>query len=152
MKRGPTAKSIELQIAQGTYRKDRHGNPEDIVKFSKPEGIDPPDYLNDEGIRIWNNHYQEFVELGVIQSSDVESFGYLCLLHQLIKYADDECGKIGWVETNENGATRRPALAVQRADWMRELIQFKSRFGMFPNCRNELQADKKKPVVSSRQR
>lgn len=30
MKRGRTPKSIELQIAQGTYRKDRHGRREDI--------------------------------------------------------------------------------------------------------------------------
>ena len=150
---GPPKKPIELRLLDGTLNPTIHGKPEDMIKFSKAgDDVTPPDYLTDSGIEFWNAHYPELTSAGVMQSTDLDSFGYLCWLVQKVYWADSECEKIGWVETSESGTTRRPALAVQRADWVRELIQFKTRFGLFPSHRNELQSSKKKQVVSSRQR
>jgi len=112
----------------------------------------PPDYLGEEGLRIWHDHYSEMKRVGVLQVTDMESFGQLCLLHEKVKYADDVCNEEGWVLTNDKGNRVRNPMAIQRADWVRELIQYKTRFGMFPSCRADLQVEKPKTGIKVRKR
>ena len=150
---GPPKKPLELRILDGSLNTTLHGRPEDVVKFSSPgKDTHPPDYLNEYGIQFWNQHYPELTKICVLQSTDLDSFAYLCWLVQKVRWADDECERNGWVEESEKGTTRRPALAVQRADWVRELIQFKTRFGMFPSHRNELTVNKAKTGIKVRKR
>ncbi len=134
--RGPKQKPIEILKQNGTYRPSRHGA--DIVQFTTVDEATPPEYLGEEGLRIWNIHYGELKKAGVLQVTDMESFGQLCLLHEKVKYADDICNEEGWVLTNDKGNRTRNPMAIQRADWVRELIQYKTRFGMFPSCRADL--------------
>ncbi len=150
---GPPKKPLELRILDGSLNTTVHGKPEDVVKFSAPsKGTTPPDYLDDYGVGFWNAHYRELVQTGVLQSTDLDSFAYLCWLVQKVRWADEQCERMDWVEESDKGSTRRPALAVQRADWVRELIQFKTRFGMFPSHRNELTINKPKTGIKTRQR
>lgn len=134
---GPPKKPLELRLLDGTLNASRHGNPDDIIKFGKPDDNQTPDYLGEEGVRIWNLHYDLFVSSGVLQQTDVESFGQLCLLHEKVKYADDVCNDEGWVIQSGERMVRHP-MAIQRDSWVRELIQYKSRFGMFPSNRADL--------------
>lgn len=150
--RGPKQRPIEVQMANGTYRKDRHGDIKETVKFNTVGEAIPPDYLGEEGLRIWHDHYSEMKRVGVLQVTDIESFGQLCLLHEKVKYADDVCNEEGWVLTNDKGNRVRNPMAIQRADWVRELIQYKTRFGMFPSCRADLQVEKPKTGIKVRKR
>jgi len=149
---GPPKKPLELRMLDGSLNVSRHGRPEDIVKFGKPESNIIPDYLGDEGRRIWESHYDLFVRSGVLQKTDLESFGQLCLLHERVKYADDICNEEGWVIENRTGGMSRHPMAIQRDSWVRELIQYKTRFGMFPSNRNDLQVEKPKTGIKVRKR
>ena len=78
-KRGPGAKPFEIRLAEGSVNVTTHGRKTDHVRFSKPEEMEPPDTLGEYGKAFWNLYYSEFVEKGVIQNTDVDSFETLCI-------------------------------------------------------------------------
>lgn len=67
-----------LKLIQGTKRKDREP-PKDVPQFEQVrEFPDPPDYLNVDGVKVWNELGPQLVAAGVLQVVDLYSLGQLC--------------------------------------------------------------------------
>ena len=67
-----------LKLIQGTTRKDREP-PKDVPQFEQVlEFPEPPDYLNVDGVRVWNDLGPQLVRAGVLQVVDLYALEQLC--------------------------------------------------------------------------
>jgi phage terminase small subunit len=72
-------KSDKVHQLNGTYRKDRHGNPEDKLDF-KIEVPDIPSNLQGSAIKVWNKAIAELEPLGILTQMDGCLLGIFCEL------------------------------------------------------------------------
>jgi phage terminase small subunit len=68
----------------GTYRKDRHGKPEEKVDFDEPDGYPAPDWLADNAKQEWFRITNLYKGTGVITEPDLMVLaGYCTLVGQM---------------------------------------------------------------------
>lgn len=112
-----------------------------------PDGLEPPDWLNDFGVDIWAEFAPDLEKKGVLTSWDTETFAILCDTAARRRKAAMEVEASGEVIEatvyDRNGKptgtrrTRNPWLIVlNQAD--AQMLSWAARFGMTPSDRSQL--------------
>jgi len=98
-RRGPKSKPVELQLAAGTYRADRHG-----TVTVRPEVPDAPEWLDEAGCGEWKRLVEDLAELGVLCQIDQTALGMCCMAFSDWLSARAAVAESGWTATTEKGS------------------------------------------------
>ena len=135
-------KSQALLKAQGTYRKDRHGDDESLTALSfidrKP---DPPDTLSDFGSKIWMGIMEQAIELETwLTWSDLTAIEQYCIAADNARQFANEPK----IVIKDNGD---PMVSPTFKIW-KESVQLMhsiaGRYGLDPSSRTQLKFSAKK--------
>lgn len=145
-KRGPAPAPTATKLLYGA-RSDRVNTGEPIPDEAGPEGIAPPDWLDEESVAIWHQYAPDLESKGVLTPWDAEAFAALCdtaARRRRAVRAIDEQGEI--VEApvfDRNG--EQTGTRLQRNVWVlvlnaadKQLVAWAGRFGMTPSDRSQL--------------
>ncbi|MEW2383367.1 P27 family phage terminase small subunit [Micromonospora sp. NPDC047707] len=142
-KRGPKPAPTALKLVRGT-RSDRVNTAEPVPSTVD---IEPPDWLTDAAVAIWDVYAPDLIRKGVLTAWDVEAFAVVCDAAARRRAAAIALAKEGEVVQlpvfDKNGkptgfrTSRNPWLVVLgQAD--RQLQTWAARFGMTPSDRAQL--------------
>ena len=128
-KSGRPPKPDAIRIAEGTYRKDRHGDPE---SKPKPQGLSKrPTLTLPESRAFWNEYVPKLVELGIAKETDAprlqmlaESWG---LLRRAVKACNadplDKDARIAFAEYSRQFASAAAEFGMNPADRARIIVE-----------------------------
>lgn len=142
-KRGPAPAPTSLKLVRGT-RADRVNTAEPV-----PSTVDlePPDWLTDAAVAIWDEYAPDLIRKGVLTAWDVEAFAVTCDAGARRRKAAITLATEGEIVElpvfDKNGVqsglrkTRNPWLLVlNQAD--AQLQRWAARFGLTPSDRAQL--------------
>lgn len=133
--RGRKARPVELHLASGTYRSDRHAP---ISRKPAAELPAPPAFLNATARRVWRALVPELAELGVLAKIDADALAVYCQARADFSWAVYRLRRDGRIVPTGTGSTKaHPAIGIQKAaaDVIRN---FGSEFGLTPSSRTRL--------------
>jgi P27 family predicted phage terminase small subunit len=131
----PPRKPKHLKALHGTLRGDR----EKDFPHPAPRIGDPPRGLPREGKRFWENYASRLEELGLISALDRPALERLCVLHALLKGAEQEILASGLVVDDKKGSIKRHPAAMIYLSLIKEYTAFLKSFGMVPAARQKLE-------------
>jgi P27 family predicted phage terminase small subunit len=142
-KRGPHPAPTALKLVRGT-RADRVNDAEPVPSTTS---VEPPAWLGDDALAIWDEYAPDLIRKGVLTAWDVEAFAVTCDAAARRRRAVAEVAKDGEVvelevfgkngELTGHRRTRNPWLVVlNHADT--QLQRWAARFGMTPSDRAQL--------------
>ena len=122
MARGPKRKPNAIAIADGTLRKDRHG---DEIAIVQPCSV--PSWLTDPMAIACFTRLQELLgPLGLLKATDVDIVARYCRAHADFRQAIDETNLQGrTVATGQGGLKNHPAWARQK-EAAADVLQWKT--------------------------
>lgn len=112
-----------LHLAQGTYRKDRHG-----ARGEEPKpalGAKPPPWLPPAALEVWARLAPMLTKAGILTEVDGEALGLLCAL--LVQAGEQA-----------RGGALDPRLSAELRAWQ-------ACFGMSPASRSKVHAQRPEP-------
>lgn len=144
-RRGRPPKPPILHIAEGTHRRDRHGDPAEAVpSFGVPER---PKRLTGEARKLWESVVPGLVSSGVATERDTYALAEMCEWYKRYRKAATQADKIA--ATNPYWAD---LLRAAKTAWT-EFDRVAARFGLTPADRAKLKTETpSKPQVASRKR
>lgn len=144
---GNRPSTIEMKIANGTFRKHKHGGADLVPKPSRVEDLVAPESLGELGLELWNLWFPELVGLGIITVVDVPAFTQACELADKIADLDRHIEKGGWTYLNDKSGAKiaNPHIAI-RQKYVAEQLNLLDRFGLVPVSRQKIQIKQPKPV------
>jgi len=143
--RGPKPKPAILHIADGTHRRDRHGDPAAIV--ASPGTPERPKELAGDAKKLWDAIVPGLVESGVATERDAVELAEMCQWFKRYKKAAKECDR-----TAASNPYYRQLLLATKTAWG-EFDGIASRFGLTPSDRARLKVEpKQKSGVATRKR
>ncbi|MBC9001276.1 phage terminase small subunit P27 family [Micromonospora aurantiaca (nom. illeg.)] len=143
--RGPKPAPTALKLVRGT-RADRVNTDEPVPSPAARE-IEPPAWLGDEAVEIWEEYAPDLIRKGVLTAWDVEAFAVTCDAAARRRKAAAALAAEGEVVQlpvfDKNGkqtghrVTRNPwTVVLGQAD--RQLQSWAARFGLTPSDRAQL--------------
>ena len=121
-----------LHIAEGSFRKDRHGSPDEIVYADGDPS--PVRKLTGEALKFWNRVVPDLVSMKVAATVDSDALTQMAECHALVLSAHEK------VQENPIGRSERTSYLAYLAEWGR----WAGRFGMTPSDRARLRVEKPK--------
>ncbi len=70
----------EVLMAKGTFRSDRHGDPDKKAKVEGPETWDAPEFLDDAGADEWQRIVDLYAHRGIITKAHLMPLAAYCVL------------------------------------------------------------------------
>ncbi len=70
----------ELLISKGTFRSDRHGDPDRKAKVEEPENWDTPEFLDDAGADEWQRIVDLYAHRRIITKAHLMPLAAYCVL------------------------------------------------------------------------
>ena len=154
---GRKPKPVELHLAQGTYRQDRHGpkNSHPTPQKSRPKF---PEHLKDAfgrpARKMWNTTCDHLQSMGILSEVDamvIEAYvtaylSYLECLEQRKKYGHILIRHQGTEEIRINGRTvtqhlievKRCPVAAEVHKWLAEMVSYAAQLGLTPASRSSV--------------
>lgn len=152
---GRPRKPKALKVIQGTFRQDRNPaqepEPSPVVAASRKA----PTTLNKWAKKFWNEHIEEFAQIGLITSADLETFEMTAQTYGAWKeaeyeiYHDDFKRKrtIGqYMKSREYNRKNMPELIVMEKSRL-DYVRLSGLIGMNPVSRNKIDIKKALPEV-----
>ena len=130
---------IQSKIDRGTYRASRDGSLEAIPNPEPANDQPPPETLQTEGKRIWNDHYPRLKQARILTVADVPAFEAMCKAFDDVTRCDEQLRSEGDFFKNDKGLPVRHPLAVQRDKYISERNSLLKQFGMMPLARGSMQ-------------
>jgi P27 family predicted phage terminase small subunit len=146
-RRGPAPTPTGILQMRGTFRKDRHGDPETEPQ-PKPVARVPkaPAHLDDIARRAWKTLAKQLHELGLLSAGDLLALEAACTAYSRALQADELLAEEGLTQRGLQGYTAHPAVAISRYSWA-TYRQFAQEFGLTPSARTRVRT-KEKPAGS----
>lgn len=142
-KRGPAPKPTALRLLHGD-RKDRINDAEPVPSSIS---IAPPDWLDGDGLAVWQTYAPDLIRTNVLTAWDTEAFACLCDSAARRARAVAELESAGEVIElpvfNKNGdlvghRLAKNPWALVLTDANAQLAHWAARFGMTPSDRAQL--------------
>jgi P27 family predicted phage terminase small subunit len=145
------AKSPQQHLADGTYRKDRHGDKRlienDTVLPKVPEV--PSEFPNedkqDRFAEWWGYYCQMLVDAGILVTRDLAVIRLLCKQHLLEEAAEAEMEGMEYVE-NEKGTVQAHPAHIRRETALRQQQTLLVQLGLTPAARSKVGGAMKEPT------
>ncbi len=150
---GRPRKPKQLKVIQGTFRKDRNPEQEPEPSPVNPTSMKPPTSLNKWAKKFWNDHLEEFVQIGLITSADLQTFEMTAQTYGAWKeseyeiYHDDFKRKrsIGqYMKSRDYNRKNMPELIVMEKSRL-DFVRLSGLIGMNPVSRNRIDIKKALP-------
>src|SRR5262245_3575881 len=135
--RGPIAKSHQLKILQGTWRRDRASSP----------GIEPPadvivpripSWLSPEAREEWKLRAKDLAARGLLNKLFVPAFAILCTEIALWKKVNQDLRANGTIYYTKRGLPRvRSEVVIERKVWANCVLLMRD-FGLTPTSGQRL--------------
>lgn len=139
-------KPNQLHIADGTFRKDRHGLPD-----SNPEpetvkkALNPPCHLNKHAKAEWRRLSQGMIEEGLLANIDLSALEIACNWFGIYRDVAEELNKLpslfNYLE-QKSSQTNASIATMEKA--YRSYTEIVYKFGVTPVERSKIQIEKKK--------
>lgn len=148
-RRGPAPQPAAVKEAKGNPGKRKIETAEiekeanEAAALGEPvnEGPQPPEWLNEEGRRVWNELAPRLTAMKILQIVDATTFGRYCQTFGTwvkLQHVLDEEGTT-YESESPHGTYQRSHPAFNQADRLnRTLIQMESGFGLNPADRQRL--------------
>ncbi len=145
MARGRPRKPTQAKVLEGTYRRDRDGDPAAIVADGQPR---PPKPLKGDALKLWQDLVPGFVAGGLVGERDSAALAGMCEWYARYRRLGDQLDQIDLDDKDIHALTLRVAIAWDK------FCQTAARFGLTPSDRAKLRVDvaAAKPKVASRKR
>lgn len=132
----PTA----LKIARGTYRQDRHGDPDSQpapdVLTKVPTA---PRTLGKVGRKKWKDTAGKLIVLGLLTPVDLDALEIYCAAWDELAICDAELEKTGAYFTADSGYMGQHPVVNRRFKAIDNIRRFMTEFGMTPSSRTSVQ-------------
>jgi len=150
-RRGTKPKPTAIKIADGTYRKDRHGDPETEAK--PPPGLpQKPYWMTEQSAEVWDQVFPILDGMGVLTTADGNTLARYCNTFVRWFRANKFLQENGERFETEHGPKSAPEVAIER-NTSAELLKMEREFGMTPSARTGLHVTpKEKKGIATRQR
>lgn len=126
-----------LQL-RGTFRKDRHGDPNTEPEFELvTEMPPPPGFLDDVARMEWNRVGPELIEQQLLTVADMAAFTLYCLNVSRVVAAERMVASEGMVVEGMHGPKAHPAVLIARQAGA-EVRKFAQEFGLTPSARTRV--------------
>jgi hypothetical protein len=70
----------ELLLSKGTFRVDRHGDPQQKAKVERPEDWSPPQFLDEAGSAEWTRIVDLYAQRNIITKAHLMPLAAYCVL------------------------------------------------------------------------
>ena len=127
---------IQSKIDRGTYRASRDGSLDAIPNPEPANDQPPPETLQTEGKRIWNDHYPRLKQARILTVADVPAFE---ATFDDVTRCDELLATEGFYYTNDKGSIIRHPVAIQRDRFVAERAALMKSFGLNPVARGTMQ-------------
>lgn len=139
-RRGPSQTPTRVLQLRGTFRKDRHGDPETEPKFELLTEMPPPPVVLDGIGRFeWNRVGPELIAKQLLADVDLAAFTLYCLNVSRVIAAERIIMQEGLTTWSQSGAKAHPAVLIARQAGA-EVRKFAQEFGMTPSARTRVKA------------
>jgi P27 family predicted phage terminase small subunit len=139
-KRGPAQTPTRVLQMRGTFRKDRHGDPNTEPEFELITQMPaPPGFLDDVAVMEWNRVGPELVEKQLLTVADLAAFTLYCLNVARVVAAERMILKDGLTTWSQGGMKAHPAVLIARQSGA-EVRKFAQEFGLTPSARTRVKA------------
>jgi P27 family predicted phage terminase small subunit len=139
-KRGPAQTPTRVLQMRGTFRKDRHGNPDTEPAFELvTEMPPPPGFLDDVAVMEWKRVGPELVEKQLLTVADLAAFTLYCLNVARVVEAERMILRDGITTWSPGGMKAHPAVLIARQSGA-EVRKFAQEFGLTPSARTRVKA------------
>lgn len=132
-KRGPAPMPAKIHKLRGTYRKDRHGSLEDLVR-----PVDriprPPSSLGSTARKEWRRVTRQLCEVQLLTANDFNALEAYCLTRARAIEAEAVIALEGRTITTAQGKCRHPELLTAERAWA-DCRKFEQAFAMTPAAR-----------------
>jgi P27 family predicted phage terminase small subunit len=149
-RRGPPQTPSRVLQLRGTFRKDRHGNPDTEPKFELLTEMPPPPIVLDGIGRFeWHRVGPELIEKQLLADVDLAAFTLYCMNVSRVIAAERMIMEEGLTTWSQSGSKAHPAVLIARQAGA-EVRKFAQEFGMTPSARTRVKSvekpdDKEKP-------
>ena len=130
---------IQSKIDRGTYRASRDGSLDGIPNPEPANDQSPPESLQSNGRRIWNDHYPRLKQARILTVADVPAFEAMCKAFDDVTRCDELLATEGFYYTNDKGSIIRHPVAIQRDRFVAERAALMKSFGLNPVARGTMQ-------------
>lgn len=144
-------KSRQEHLQDGTYRKDRHGDPDAI-----PDGDDlcsvpkPPTHLNKHGKTEWNRLLSGMIAMDFLKNVDLGLVEQACVFYGTFKSLSVELSKKKDLFTFFNGKTAQNNIVMSTLNTCyKNYAEIVYKMGVSPIERSKIQVNKKPDPVSN---
>ena len=150
-KRGTKPTPTAIKLAEGTFRRDRHGDPATEVK--PPEGLpEIPDWMTEEAKEVWEQVFPILDGMRVLTTADRNPLTRYCNLFVRWYRANKYLQENGETMETEYGTKPVPEVAIERSTCS-ELLKLEREFGLTPSARTGLHITSgEKKTLPSRKR
>ena len=139
---GHNRKSIEQHIAEGTYRRDRHGESyqgHSAAKLADDPvsnlGIKPSSWLPERAKELFNDLAPQLIKLGTLDFLSLRLFEALCVTWSQIRDIDKIIEKEGTVIEDAKGRRKPHLLLSEQKRCEKLFMDLCKDFGMTPAAR-----------------
>lgn len=141
-KRGPTPTPNAVKIAEGTYRRDRHGD----AALVAPGVPIKPKWLGEVGSAVWDETIEKLLAVdGLLAQMDGAALSIYCDAWEDFHDAVESINQEGAVCIGEKGGAY-PHPAVGMKNQARAVIaKYEAKFGLTPSDRVGLKVQPNKP-------
>jgi len=146
-KRGPKPTPTALRIAQGTFRRDRHGHPDSQPDFPLVASTDPPGTLGAAGRERWSAVVPSLVATGVLTVGDVAALELYCRSFDEVARLDALLADAGEFIATKTGFVAPHPAVNQRFKWLDLQRRLASEFALTPASRTTVKVT---PTTSTR--
>jgi len=131
----PAPKPRHLKALSGTLRPDRDKDfPRATPRVGPaPRGLPP------EARKLWKLYAARLEELGLASELDRPALERLCVLHGLLKGAEQEMLSFGFTVPDKKGAVKRSPAATLYTQLLKEYRELLKAFGMTPAARQKME-------------
>jgi P27 family predicted phage terminase small subunit len=139
-KRGPSQTPTRVLQMRGTYRKDRHGDPNTEPEFELLTEMPPPPIVLDGIGRFeWHRVGPELIAKQLLADVDLAAFTLYCMNISRVIAAERMIADEGLTTWSQSGAKAHPAVMIARQAGA-EVRKFAQEFGMTPSARTRVKA------------
>lgn len=124
--KGRPPKPVPIRRLEGNPGKRRLPT----VPQPSPGRPEPPDWLDEDGLAIWNEHVGDLELLGILTNLDGPAFSVLCTWFSVFKASV--------IEHEMSTGTERQSAFRRMRDSAKELRSWSSEFGLTPVSRTRL--------------
>ncbi len=147
MSKGRKPKPTALKILQGNAgkRKLNHNEP----NFSDVVDIEPPDWLDDLAVQMWQTIMPELLANKILTVADIHNVEAFCMAYARWRQAENEITRLGVLIMDDNGRySKNPAFTVVN-EAKKQMATFGGLLGLDPSSRTRLTGSAQKTTIAN---